>query len=386
MTGSQHCNRRVHWLPLIAAGAVAVALLAAQEKAIAQSRSSASVQLGQQLEQRVTVAWQGQELGHALQQLAETQRIDVWIDRRVNPSAAVELSVSDQPLREALSGVLTPLGYAASPYHGVLYVGPEQAARELLTLSALARRSFNQAPPSIRAKWLRAEPWSFPRFSEPRALLSELVKGTGAQLRGDEQIPHDLWPARTLPTMTVVDRAVLLLAGFDLTCEISANGRDCRVAAIERPVQISNAYTVTSARATAIDAILKEFTAANATRRGTRLTLAATVEEHERIREALQGRRAAAEAPTKASPNTTRRDAQRFTLKITNQPVGAVVDQLARQLKLTIDWAAPAKARNSLISCEVREATLDEMLAAILSAAELTFTRTGDNVTIKGQE
>ncbi|HEX6961118.1 MAG TPA: hypothetical protein VF175_04575 [Lacipirellula sp.] len=339
------------------------------------------MQLSQRLEQPVTLTWRGQQLGAALERLAETQRIHIWIDRRVDPSKSVELSVTNQPLRQTLASALAPSGWAASAYHGVLYIGPEQTARELLTLSALARRALRGAPANIRSKWLQADASSFPRLSEPRALLREVVGSTGAQLRKDQLIPHDLWAARTLPPMAAVDRAVLLLAGFDLTCELSSNGRQCTVVPIKRPVQISNTYTVNAARAAVVDAVIEELPEANVTRREMKLTLLATVEEHDRVREAIQGKSATSSTPRPA-PRPVKRDAQRFTLKITNQRVGPVIDQLARQLKLKIEWAAPAESRNALISCEVREATLDELLTAILSTAELTFERDEHSVKI----
>jgi hypothetical protein len=381
MIHSQPSRQRVPWFPRLAAAFI-VAWLPWQETALAQSRSSATAELSQQLEQPVTLTWQGQELAPALERLADTQRIAIWLDRRVDPSSPVELSASNRPLRETLAAALTPPGWAASPYHGVLYIGPEQTARELLTLSALARRSLDQAPAEVRSKWLRAEAWSFPRLSEPRSLIAGLVKSAGAQARDDQRIPHDLWPARGLPPMATLDRVILLLAGFDLTCKLSADGRQCRIVPIERPVQITSGYTVSAARSAAVDAVLEELAEATATRRGTRLTLAATVEQHDRVRAAIQGKSKAPQAQRRPAPVPTSRDDQRFTLKITNQPVGPVIDQLARQLKLNVDWAAPVGTRNTLVSCEVREATLDELLSAILSAAELTFALEGDEVTI----
>jgi hypothetical protein len=327
------------------------------------------------------LTWQGQELATALERLAQTQRIDIWIDRRIDPSSPVALSSTNRPLHQALASALAPRGWGASPYQGILFIGPQQSTRELLTLSALARRSLNRAPADARAKWLQADAWSIPRLSEPRGLLRELAAMAGAAVRDDHLVSHDLWPARDLPPMAVTDRVVLLLAGFDLTCQISPDGRECRIVRISRPVRVESTYTVSAARAAAVSAVLKELPEAKATRRGSKLSLSATVEEHDQVRASIQGKASANRSP-QSSPPSTSPDQQRFTLKIVNQPVGPIIDQIGRQLTLTIDWAAPVESRSSLISCDVREATLDELLTAIFSSTELKFVRDGNAVRI----
>jgi hypothetical protein len=82
---------------------------------------------------------------------------------------------------------------------------------------------------------------------------------------------------------------------------------------------------------------------------------------------------------------------QRFTLKIDNQPAGRVLDQLARQLQLEVEWDAaleqsPALGREANVSCDVRDADLDELFAAVLTPAGLVFERDGKKVSIRRGE
>jgi hypothetical protein len=79
---------------------------------------------------------------------------------------------------------------------------------------------------------------------------------------------------------------------------------------------------------------------------------------------------------------------QRFTLRIENKPVGAVIDHLAKQLDLEVTWdpalqAGPKTRRDAFVSCEVREANIDGLLKAILSPAKLAFQRDGRRVAIR---
>jgi hypothetical protein len=187
--------------------------------------------------------------------------------------------------------------------------------------------------------------------------------------------------------MSAVDRAVLLLTGFDLTCQISADGRQLRVVPISRPVHVIQTHTVPPARSTAVDAVLAAAPAAKATRHGQKLTLAATVEQHEQVRTAIRGV-ATSTAKTAPPPRPrSRRAIQRYTVEINNQPVGRVIDQLAAQLDLEVVWPAPPAdgspaARDKTVSCKVDEALLDELLKAVLTPADLTFKRFRTKVTI----
>jgi type II secretory pathway component HofQ len=88
--------------------------------------------------------------------------------------------------------------------------------------------------------------------------------------------------------------------------------------------------------------------------------------------------------PRRPGGKSTAAQAQRFTLKIENQPVGRVLDQLARQLNLNVVWSTnPPAGQQALISCDVRQVDLDGLLEAILEPAGLTSRREGQTVTIQ---
>jgi hypothetical protein len=378
-------------------------MVAAQGSACrAQSQAAVTQQLEQRLSARVSVAWQGQELATALERLAGVQGLPLWIDRRVDPSTPVELTVTDQPLGDTINALAASHNWAVAPYFGVFYFGPRETAAELLTLSALARQSIAKTPlgrelgaerpAAARSRWLKAEPWSAPRLSEPRELVVQIARAAGAAVVDEQLIPHDLWPARELPAMAPLDRAVLLLSGFDLTCQVSADGKKLQIVPIQRPVQVSHTYTVGRARKSAVDVALAGMTAAKVERTGQGMTLTSRVEDHLRLQAAIRGDRPK-DSPRKA-PRASRPSkpaGQRFTLKIENQPAGRVIDQLARQLQLVVEWDAaleksPKLGREASVSCDVHEADLDELLTAVLSPAGLVFERDGKRLSIRRGE
>ena len=187
-------------------------------------------------------------MGTALERLAETQSLAIWRDRRIDPNLLITLTVADQPLTDVFAAIGQQAGAATVPFEGVIYVGPQQTADELATLAALARQPLVKAPAAARAKWLKPHTWSSSRLSEPRQLLNELAAAADAKVQNEQSVPHDLWPARELPALAAIDRAVLLLAGFDLTCRLSPDGSELQVIPITRPVAIAQEYRVSNSR------------------------------------------------------------------------------------------------------------------------------------------
>lgn len=288
--------------------------------------------------QRITATWQGQQLGVVLERIASTVHAPLWADRRVDPRQIVDAEFTDVPFRAALAELAARHDLGVAQLGDVIYVAPEKTARGLTTLSRRARTALRAAPAAQRKRWLQAAPWSWPRLSEPRALLNELMQQANVELVGGELVPHDLWPARTLPPLPLVDRVVLLLAGFDLTCEISPDGKTCRVVSIEYPVPVASG-----------DARPKSTG-------GSRRQRSADVR-------------------------------QQFSLRLENQPVGQVMEQLAGKLQLEVTWnEASLRAKDlsheTLVSCDVAQVDLDGLLRGILEPAGLAFTREGQRIEI----
>jgi hypothetical protein len=314
-------------------------VLSAAWIASASAAAQAPAGLERRLERRASIAFQGQRLGPALERIGQTQDLPLWVDRRVDPTTTVDLRLVDTSLADVLAALLTEHELAARPLGDVVYVGPRRTADALPALAREARRSLANVPPARRREWLAPAAWSYPRLSEPRTLLGQLVEPLGATVDGASQIPHDLWPARTT-SLAPVDAALVLLAGFDLTLQFEADGRRLKVVPIDY-TQLAAAPPARPAR-----------------------------------------------TPRPARPAAGSSPDQAYTLKIEQTPVGAVVGQLAAQLKLDVTWnvgppEAQAELADTRISCDVRQATLDELLAAVLGPAGLTFSRDGAAVTIE---
>jgi hypothetical protein len=379
----------VRWLT---AAAIA-SCLGAERRADAQVPTLAEPALARQLQRRVTLTWRDQSIGQALANLGSSQGLPIWIDRRLDPSGKVNLAASDQLLSDVLTRLVTEHGGQAwgwTPWRSIVYFGPRQTADELATLSAIARDRLAKAPAEMRRRWLAPAAFSYPRLSQPRELLDELAASIGASLQHASAVPHDLWPAQSTPPLAAIDRVVLLLAGFELQGEISADGRQLRVAPIKRPLQMSREYALTARSEPAIMALEASDPRVDVRRRGRRALVAAPWEHHEQIRAAMRGQTLDDEPPS-ARPRSNNAGEQRFTLTLENQPLKRVLEHLALQLQLTFLWdqrlrGGAEEYGEKLVSCDVAQADLDEVLRAILAPAELSFVRDGRTITICSAE
>ena len=387
-------NRRCLYL-LIVGFALQTAISGGSARA--QATRSGAGRTAQQLAQPVSLTWQEVPLATALERLAATQSLAVWLDRRIDPSTPINLTAVDQPLGEVLDALSKQAGAAAVPFAGIVYLGPQPTADELTTLAELAREPLAKAPTAVRTAWLKPTPWSAPRLSQPRALLASLAADAETSLLHADRIPHDLWPARELPALAAIDRAVLLLAGFDLTCRLAADGRQLETVPIERPVVVSREYRIAPSRATAFREQLAQLPDVQASGDGNRQTVVARSQAHDLLRAALAGRVPGSDGAARAA--ATRRpakpaggsalDDRRFTLRIENKPLAPVLAQLASQLQLQVKWDAAipetAEGRNTLVSCQVDKANFDDLLRALLAPAGFAFERSDATISIRRQ-
>ena len=303
-----------------------------------------NLNLQQKLQRKVSVTWQGQQLAVALERLAGAEQITLWLDRRVDRQQTVAIECVDLPLVQALERVALQQSLGFTQLENLVYIGPQQSTEELDTLLAQAREPLTKLPATVRKRWLKKQPATWPRLSEPRALAIKWLEEAGFQILGDEKIPHDLWSEQSLPPLALVDRVVLLLVGFDLTCEIADDGKSCKIVPISRPLDL--------------------------------------LPQRRRPRRRGPPRRRPLAQPANSPPAPAR---QLLTLRLENQPLGRVLDHFAKQLQLEVTWELEDKERSRAqrVSCDVQKVGLDMLLQNVLSPAGLRHQRDGKQVTIE---
>jgi hypothetical protein len=162
----------------------------------------------------------------------------------------------------------------------------------------------------------------------------------GWRLANADAIPHDLWSAGELPGLTFAEQLTVLLIGFDLTFEVRPKDRIIQL--VPMKVSVTPPGPSFAKKQTTPPAIAKR---------------------------SKQGAR------------------QEYTLRVPEQPVGVVLQALAKKLNWTIqiDEDAIRKAGKSLattVSFSVENVDQEHLLDSLLSPAGLDYRIEGEQIRI----
>ncbi|HEX3601209.1 MAG TPA: hypothetical protein VHU84_13750 [Lacipirellulaceae bacterium] len=287
-----------------------------------------------------TIHWQGVPLRDAIARLQPLFDEPVFVDRRVNPDMKVTLDIAAQSAEQVLAGIATDQELGVARLGRLVYLGPKAAAEQLRPLATLRTREVARLPADVRTALMSRKQLSWPRLSEPRQIVSDVVGQSGWRITNPDQIPHDLWAANELPELSVAEQLTALLIGFDLTFELRAADRSIQIVPIVGASSLRPTHAAPS-RSTAT---------------------------------------AAAKHPT----GTTK---QVYTLRVQEKPVGAVLHELATRLHWSIQIdedaiRAAGKSMDQRVSFSVDNADQDKLLDALLTPAGLKYQLDGEQIKI----
>lgn len=315
------------------------------------------------------ISWKGAPLRPALARLSAAHGISIVLDRRIDPEQSIEFNAGEADLEEALRRLASKLKAGVSIFDSTVYIGPAQVTQRLATLAAIgAERKKLAGLPELTTQELQT----------PRELLEAWSKTTGVTLAGVDQLPHDLWPAITFPAQSPAARASLLLAGFDSAIEMSSDGKQARIIPLPERVTMQKQFAGGTNPDNRAAQMREKFPAAEIDIVGKQLRVTGSFEDIDAIGRVLSGE--------KVTRKEVRAGEQRFTLKVENQPVGAVARALAGKLKMEVTFATGTEEQlKQLISFEVDKATLEELLSKMLAPAGLDFEIDENTIQVKGK-
>ncbi len=142
--------------------------------------------------------------------LAQTVRVAIVLDRRIDPARELKGVFENTTLGELLDKLAADQGLGVSLFNDIVYLGPPRVAHRLRTLAALERESLAHAPTVRKRVLLEARPMRWAAGSTPQSLLAELEKESGMSIENKDRVPHDLWRAGDLPPLAWIDRLLLV--------------------------------------------------------------------------------------------------------------------------------------------------------------------------------
>jgi len=334
----------------VPAAVIAANILASGGVADAQDRVNwaTGAAFQQQLAEPGDILWAGNPLRQAIESLSRARKVAILIDRRVDPSQKLDISLNGVPLESALQTIAQRRGLGVSRLGSVLYLGPPSAAEHLGAIAATLEKDIRHLPLAVKRKYHQTKAFAWEDLAAPRDLLAQLAREAGLEIAGLERVPHDLWAAADLPPMPLTDRLALIAVQFDLAFKVADRGQRIELVPLSREMQRrpSSDRGVAGSRSAPKPAVT-----------------------------------AKAEPP--ASLDQTRID----KIVVQEKPLGPVLKQLADRLglELKIDQQAIAAAGISLdqrVSVHIENATVDELIGQLLKSTRLTFHRRGRVVEI----
>ena len=336
--------------------------------------------LAERLHGVVSVSWSQIPLKQALQSLAETERLAIVLDRRVDPNREIRLELPREPLEDILRKVAIQARLGYCQFGPVAYFGPPDAAARLRTVAQLRLDEVRARGGAQARKLTQSRPMHWEQLSEPRQLVDDLAAEAEVAVENPQRVPHDLWAAADLPAMSWVDRLSLLLLEFDLTFELDASGKRLALKTLPERVSLSRTYRAGRNAEQLAKRWAADYPRSRIAAETGRVRVDGPWEDQEAIDRRMRGA-----APQRRSPASAGKEVYQLTIE--SAPLDQVVAQLAERMSIEFQWDRPAIERSriatdQLISVKVSGADAEALLTAVFRNTGFKFERRGRVVRI----
>lgn len=195
-------------------------------------------------------AWTGVTIREAVREITAAKQIAILLDRRIDPTLELNLSVPLVPVRTLLSELAATANARTIVVGNVVYIGSDDATLklrkvidlrrdELRKLGADAGSSKTSKTKPVKSPWqarastlLQQRSFTWEELERPRDLVMQIAKKFQIDVEGVDNLPHDLWAAGALPQATAVEALSLVLVQFGMTFEFLPDRAAVRIVPI----------------------------------------------------------------------------------------------------------------------------------------------------------
>ena len=173
--------------------------------------------------------WTEAEFGDRLRSFSQTQKIAIFLDRRIDPSIVTNLSMSDVTKEQFLWTAATQFNVGVCRIEDFYYFGPPDSVATFPEVCKRLQATSTRQRRNTKVNWTDRQPLTTADTVEPKKLLLKLAKENQFAIKNIDSIPHDIWAGFELPGTTLQVRVAILLVGFGMTFERNADGSEIEI-------------------------------------------------------------------------------------------------------------------------------------------------------------
>ena len=315
----------------------------------------------------------------ALRIISKQFGIAIFLDRRIDPDVPLSYRTQDTPLGTALAEIAAQFGAAVTWLGPVGYVGPSAAAKKLQTVRALVQDQIKNTPVEVAGRLSQPQAISWNRLATPEEIMRAVTQNYELQWQHPERLAHDLWVNGRLPPIDCATQCTIILAGFGAMARFDATGRSFEIVPIDQQPLLRRSYPAAPGRQARL---IQQFPHATVQRKGSQLIFSGRAEDHWQLDPSSRP----SDMPERRSANTVSKGTQVYTLRV-EAPLEAILTAIARQTGLTIQWQRQAIEADGInlqrvVELDVRDVSLETLIADLLAPNGLDFTLAGEQLTV----
>lgn len=350
-----------------------------------------------ELRRPLTASWRNVPLRTVFRRISASRKISLLLDRRIDPTKRVAIDISGESLLEGIDRIAANAGGTTSIVGNVVVVGPPASLSKLRTLVELRtdelKRQADRLPKERLLELSQRRTLHWNDLDRPADLLRQIARRHHLQLEGLKHVPHDLWAGATLPSVSAAEALSMVLIQFDLTFAWRPDAAGVRIVPVSKDVAVERFYTP---RGTPAAAAAREWTerfpGLRAEAKNDRVLVRGTVEQHEAVAALLglngggldRGHRP--QVGPRATPPTPLSHRTFVKLKFQRVPAIALIRRLEQTgIVFQYDEKQLATAGidlNTPISMDLKDATAEEVFAALCKPLGLKYAIDGLTVTL----
>jgi len=324
----------------------------------------------------VSGSWTDTPIRDALNSFSKSQKVGLFLDRRIDPSKLVNIAASNISPEGFLWQIAESQQIGVCRVADLYFFGPPKTAACLPTIWGQMESQSGRQRRTFEVQWEKKSPLRTSSVVVVKQLLEQLATEHQFKIENPEVIPHDVWAQFELPPTSLAGRVGIVLAGFDKWFERSKDGKSIRI--IDFPkIEIASLKieSLADPRATSEEMKL-EFPELKITGTSKRLTASGPPLQIARLRRALiKSQSVEAAAP----------DAIRFKLN-TQAPRGSILATVAHQLNKKLKFSPEIQQMmQAEIQIQIKDATLNQLLDETLKGTELKYELTDTELVISAK-